>query len=109
MAEHSLLVRFDADLLDLRARIDTLDVMLLKLVAERCALVKRVQRLKRDNGRPVRCRSREQEIFARARMLGRRLGIAEEDAVGVMKNAIDCCLRTAGVAMTDGLREDGDT
>lgn len=85
----------DADLRGLRCRIDKLDEMLLAIIAERCAVVGVVQRLKRENGLPVRCSEREQQIFSRARGLGRCLGIAEEDASAIVKAAIDCCLRNA--------------
>lgn len=75
--------------------------MLLAIIAERCAVVGVVQRLKRENGLPVRCSKREQQIFSHARGLGQCLVIAEEGASAIVKAAIDCCLGNAELTEPD--------
>jgi len=84
------------NLADLRKRIDAIDESILTLFAERAGLVRHVQNLKRTCSMPVRSYEREEEMFARARGIARRLGIAGDDAVALIRQCIVFCLDSAG-------------
>lgn len=94
--DNSIRFSLPANLTDLRKRIDAVDEAILGLVAERVELVKLVQKLKRMNGLPVRSYEREEEIFARARRIAYRLGMAGDNAVEIIRQCISFCLNTAG-------------
>ena len=94
--DNSIRFSLPANLADLRKRIDAVDEAILGLVAERVELVRLVQKLKRMNGLPVRNYEREEEIFARARRIAYRLGMAGDNAVAIVRQCIAFCLDSAG-------------
>lgn len=96
-----------SSLTDLRRRIDAIDETILALVADRVELVKDIQRLKHAIGLPVRSHERERDMFARARRIGSRLGIAGDDAVIMIRQCIASCLSAAGVDTEDDPRAAG--
>lgn len=101
MTRQTLQASFENTLDDLRRQIDDVDDALLKLLAERCGLVRRVQSLKRSHGIPEHSPRREQEIFDRAEESAYRLGLPGDGAVSVLRKAIRCSLLAAGVSVHD--------
>ena len=65
------------DLAELRARIGALDTEIVRLAAERFALVREVGETKRAQGLPVRSFAAEAEVIARYRAAARQEGVPE--------------------------------
>jgi chorismate mutase/prephenate dehydrogenase len=65
------------DLADLRARIATLDAEIVRLAAERFALVREIGETKRAQGLPVRSFAAEAEVIARFRRIAANRGLPE--------------------------------
>lgn len=63
------------ELLELRARITQLDVQLLVLLAQRFAVVREIQAIKRAHGMPARDGERERQVLAGVRRLSDDLGV----------------------------------
>jgi chorismate mutase/prephenate dehydrogenase len=78
---------------ELRARIAAVDAGILRLVAERLALVVEVGEAKRDAGLPVRSFSAEQEVLARFHALAGQLGVDEQLAERIAHQLIGAAVR----------------
>ncbi|MBM4397590.1 MAG: prephenate dehydrogenase/arogenate dehydrogenase family protein [Deltaproteobacteria bacterium] len=72
------------DLDEVRARISAIDDEVVRLAAERLALVARVAQAKRAAGAPIRDRAREREVLARARDVAARFGLPPRVAESIV-------------------------
>lgn len=78
---------------ELRARIAEVDRRILRLVADRLALVREIGVAKRDAGLPVRSYGAEAEVMARYRDLARGLGVDDHLAERIAHQLIGAAVR----------------
>ncbi|MGE9516809.1 MAG: chorismate mutase [Solitalea-like symbiont of Tyrophagus putrescentiae] len=77
----------DPELLKFRDQIDRLDTSLLKILAERVEVVKKVGEYKKLNSLPIYQPDRYKELIKRRQKLGSSIGL-DEDFVGKLFNLI---------------------
>ncbi len=68
-----------AGLDELRSAIEAIDRELIRLIAERVALARRVGTVKRKSGRPALDPAREAAVVRHAGNLARQAGVSDED------------------------------
>jgi chorismate mutase len=66
---------FEAQLAAVRKQIDAVDSALVRLLAKRFSLVKKVGKIKKATGRPPTDRNRERLIVSRARFIAQKTGL----------------------------------
>jgi len=79
----------EADLADIRAKIDEVDRRLISLLAERARLVEQVVHYKRAHRLPVVDRAREDQMLVRISELAKEEGVDPRVAQQVLRTIID--------------------
>ena len=77
------------DLHSLRARLDDLDLKLLEIAAQRRDLISRIIQAKSGEKHPLFDRTREREVFEKAELRGRALGLPDHVSRGLMATLIE--------------------
>lgn len=78
-------------LVELREEIDDVDRSLLRALAQRIALVRRIAALKADSTLPSRDPAREARILAHARIYAGHFGVAPQSATDLMTAVLGVC------------------
>jgi len=77
-----------------RKKIDSIDVQLIKLIAERLALMPEIAQFKKANNLPIFQPEREKQLLEERKKLARELNINPDLIEAVFKSIISECRKT---------------
>lgn len=95
---------------DLRHELEELDLTILEAIAERQQIVRRIEEVKAETGRPIRDFQRERDVFHRAEAEAERLGLDPQLARSILESLVQSSLeaqerqRVSSSAEGDGRR-----
>ncbi len=82
---------------NLRRKIDEIDVEIVKLIVERIRITQEIGKEKKEKGKEIEDREREQIVLENVRSIAREKRVSQEDIEGIYKQIMTVCKRMQGI------------